>query len=329
MGNDDPGDLFEDMIRMILERSDPDATDDEITALIGKATDAAAPVIVEQLHTDATRMLIDHRSVRAGFEVRLQDPWGPAFDRFETLYVAGSEAGERYIERLAKEANDENDQVFTVLVRLHARACHVISEIYALLRTGHATGAHARWRTLHEIAVVMAFVSEQPAEVAERYLSHEAIAARDALVARYGADFDREWGWAAEALKPAPPTFRAIETATELDHWRPFFRMASHGVHGGPKALFHDLGVTDALETLIAGPSNYGLADPGMDAAISFGIATTTLLTHRPDLEGLTTAKVIHALVGETVDAFAAAGAELERRIAEEAQGEEDSERPD
>jgi hypothetical protein len=105
--------------------------------------------------------------------------------------------------------------------------------------------------------------------------------------------------------------------------------MASHGVHGGPKALFHDLGVTDALETLIAGPSNYGLADPGMDAAISFGITTTTLLTHRPDLEGLTTAKVIHALVGDAVDAFAAAGEELERRIADEAQSEEESERPD
>jgi hypothetical protein len=34
------------------------------------------------------------------------------------------------------------------------RACLVGSEIYGLPRTGHAAGAQARWRTLHELAVV-------------------------------------------------------------------------------------------------------------------------------------------------------------------------------
>ncbi len=101
----------------------------------------------------------------------------------------------------------------------------------------------------------------------------------------------------------------------------PYYAMASHGVHGGPRALYFRLGVPDALETLIAGPSNLGLGDPGIDASLSLGVIDAVLLTHRADLEGLTTAKVIHALVDRAVAAFSEAEAESQRRLAED--GEE------
>ena len=343
-----PEDLFDGMLRLILERAQPDTSEETFTELIGRATSAAAPIIAEELRRSTPRMLIDRRAERAGFETRLWDPWGPAFDRFEALYVASVESGEAYVRRVAEQATADNDRVFPVLVRLHARACHVASEIYALLRTGHASGAHARWRTLHEMAVVMCFVADQGDEVAERYLAHRAITSwhdaqgyqtfaarvgeepftseemeamareRTELLARYGRPFDGPWGWAAEVLRPARATFRALETAVDLGHWRPYYSMASHGLHGGPRALFFRLGVPDALETLIAGPSNLGLGDPGMDASLSLGVVCATLLTHRPDLEGLTTATVIQALVGDAAEAFSAAEAELERRMAEE-----------
>ena len=94
--------------------------------------------------------------------------------------------------------------------------------------------------------------------------------------------------------------------------------MASHGLHGGSKALYFRLGVPDVLETLIAGPSNLGLDAPGMDSALSLGVINAILLTHRPDLEGLTTARVIHTLAERTVEAFSLAAAELEERIRED-----------
>jgi Family of unknown function (DUF5677) len=343
-----PGGLFDNMLRLILEGAEPDAPPERYTALIEAATSSSAPVIAEELGRMTPRMLIDHRALRIAFETRLADPWGPALDAFEALYVATVESGEAYIRRVAEEANAEEDQVFPVLVRLHARACHVASEIYALLRSGHASGAHARWRTMHEIAVVMSFVAGQGDEVARRYLEHRAISSwhevedfqafatrlgqvpytpeeleemageRTDLLVRYGKDFDRPWGWAAAALYPAPPTFRSLETAVDLAHWRPYYAMASHGLHGGPRALYFRLGVLDALETLIVGPSNLGLGDPGTDAALSIGVISATLLTHRPDLEGLTTAKVIHALVERAMEAFSVAEAELEQRVLEE-----------
>ncbi|NJM53745.1 MAG: hypothetical protein HC846_10380 [Blastocatellia bacterium] len=62
---------------------------------------------------------------------------------------------------------------FEVLLSLYARACLVSSEILVLLKAGFPDGSHARWRTLHEIAVVAMFIEKHGKEVAERYLLHE------------------------------------------------------------------------------------------------------------------------------------------------------------
>ena len=40
--------------------------------------------------------------------------------------------------------------------------------ILALLRSGFADDAHARWRSLHELAVVSGFISEYGEDVAEK-----------------------------------------------------------------------------------------------------------------------------------------------------------------
>jgi len=48
-------------------------------------------------------------------------------------------------------------------------------EIAVLLRSGYADGAHARWRTLHEISVVAALLKEHGEELAERWWCHVAV----------------------------------------------------------------------------------------------------------------------------------------------------------
>jgi hypothetical protein len=40
------------------------------------------------------------------------------------------------------------------------------------LLAGYASGAHARWRTLHEIAVVALFIAQEDNSTAERYVHH-------------------------------------------------------------------------------------------------------------------------------------------------------------
>ena len=54
---------------------------------------------------------------------------------------------------------------------MHARACRTGYEILTLLDAGLASAAHARWRSLHEVAAVAFFVKEHGPETAERYLA--------------------------------------------------------------------------------------------------------------------------------------------------------------
>jgi len=144
--------------------------------------------------------------------------------------------------------------------------------VYALLLAGYPSGAHARWRTLHEIAVTALFIAQETKETAERYVHHRFVkSCEDALhyqqyaklnekplsedelrrieadykavLARYGAEFRGRYAWAVPALlrrdpklKGAKIGFEHLQTAVSISHWTPYDRMASHAVH--PSATF-------------------------------------------------------------------------------------------
>jgi hypothetical protein len=61
------------------------------------------------------------------------------------------------------------------------RACQVTDEIACLLENGFADGAMARWRTLHEIAMVAAVISQHGEAIAERYLAHQFVESKRAM----------------------------------------------------------------------------------------------------------------------------------------------------
>ena len=85
-----------------------------------------------------------------------------------------------------------------------------------------------------------------------------------ALVARFGKGFTGNYGWAASALGIEWPSLADIERAVQLDHLRPYYRMASDNVHANSHGAFYKLGgFPPDLDILLAGPSNMGLADPG------------------------------------------------------------------
>ena len=81
-------------------------------------------------------------------------------------------------EEFKKEAGTTNDHTFFALSGNHARACQMARAIVALLRSGFADDAHARWRSLHELAIVSFFISTHGVDVAERYLLHETVQQR-------------------------------------------------------------------------------------------------------------------------------------------------------
>jgi hypothetical protein len=327
----------------VIDIGDSEVEIEEIKSKFLKRTKEAFPELInelsdsllESLNERRKSFLRDRKRDKREFENRLRKQWKTPLDLFEMhLYIA-LEAGDEYNQEFRQRASEDQDHVFEVLTRLHARACQICSEILTLLRSGHADGAHARWRTLHEIAVVGFFVKSRGEETAEKYLLHEAIESFKAaeldrmyaeiigyqsvsyeeyrhiektykeLIARFGPAYRNEYGWAASELNKDRPSFRDIEEEVGLDYLRPFYKLASHNVHANPKGIFFKLGLyNNNRDILLAGPSNTGLTDPAHSAAISLGQITTNLLTMDSNLDRLVICNMLLKLGRRIGDEF-------------------------
>ncbi len=322
---------------------------DSIAAILVEKIEGTAPEILERLDRDAPRMLAEHRSLRRGFERRLNSIWGDALDHYWATYVVCTESGEICNDRARTGAIEESDFRFEALTRVHARSCMVASEIHALLRTGHAAGAEARWRTLHELSVVASVLSDAPLEISERYLLHGWISSardladyerfrvqlgleefdpteasqiregRDQLVGRFGRSYKGDWGWSAPLFRHDRIMFSDLEGISGLDHLRPYYRLGSHRVHAGAKGL--DLGRVEfrGFDTMLVGPNNSGLAEVGHGALISLVNVTLPLLRSRieDDVMFLPMMKVAAEMSKRAGDLFGAAAEELARQESE------------
>ncbi len=158
-------------------------TDDFPVERLNEWASDSADAILNALMSRAPSVLRSQRRYRAGFESRLCSVWGHALDLLEAQVAIALEAGESFNTRYRPESAANQDHIFEVLVRLHARGCQIGSEVLALLKSGFADGAHARWRTLHELAVVAYFIKERADdELAERYLLHSRVESLKAAV---------------------------------------------------------------------------------------------------------------------------------------------------
>lgn len=291
--------------------------------------------ILSTLQIDRPAMLKAHRKEMSSFEKRLQSDWKKPFDLFETFLVLAFEAGDEFNNEFRKDESEAENYVFEALTRLHARACQIASEVLVLLKSGFADGAHARWRSLHEIAVVASFIKTHGNEVAERYLLHDNIesykvatlylkhyealgdepippdeydsikAVRDKLIDRFGNSYRNDYGWAASAIGKDAPKFCDIEENSGLDHLRPYYKLASHNVHANPKGVMFRLGlVGNAQNILLAGPSNFGFTDPAQGTVLSLRLVTVTLITSKPTIDNIVLSNILLRLETEIGEEF-------------------------
>jgi len=328
------------------EISDPNELSKIIKETISKTLPEAAKALLKTLKSSSKKMLEERRSYSCRFEERLFKRWKKPIDLLEMLLAISYEVGDEFNSKYREEACKTNDYVFDALTRLHARGCQIGFEILALLKSGLADGAHARWRTLHEIAVISFFITEHGQSIAERFIHFEVIEAykaaieyqkhchelgykpltkkelqwikkmRDNVIKTYGRDFGKSYGWVPKNML-SKRNFAEIEKSVKLDKFRPHYRLACHIVHSGSIGIKFSLGlVQDSSKSpiILAGPSNYGLADPGQGMAISLVQVTTCLLTIRPTLERLITIRAMQKLVDEICLAFC----EVQSQIKEE-----------
>jgi hypothetical protein len=282
------------------------------------------------------------------FRKRLVKRWNKPLEALRLLLTISRELGDS-INREAGGTLSKCSQkhLSQVLRALHARACQVTEEIVCLLEGGFADGAIARWRTLHEIAVVASFLAENGEELAERYVLHQYVEskkasdkyqncqhrlgyqpllqcqvqkikhAHDEVVRRFGDAFKEQYGWAAHYVRKGNPSFADIEAAVDKAHLRAHYQLASHNVHANPKGAFFKLGLFDEGQTaLLAGPSNAGLEEPGQCAAMSLAQISATLLKLQPTIDNAIALKIIDQLMYEIPAAF---GEAHERLLEDEA----------
>ena len=283
------------------------------------------------------------RRDRTQFSRRLYRRWQEPLGQLERLIVVVSEVSAIVNHRLRQQRSQSKPFAVEVQTRLHARACQIAREVLTLLSAGFADGAMARWRALHEVAVVSLFIGSDE-DLAERYRLHEApeslraarqykhhtdrlglepleeeeivMLERDVarLNDRFGCGYSTDYGWAAKRLRRpgGKVTFGQIEEAAQLGHFRPYYRFASHNVHANPKGVFFRLGLIEQFGTLLAGASNYGLADPGQNTAISLGQATTALASLEPTLDDIVALKVVLLMMDQIPESFARVQRDIE-----------------
>ena len=245
----------------------------------------------------------------AAFEARLEARWGDALDLADLVvdqaFGSGSWANE-LLGSLRASGHGERDEA---LVKLHCKAVMTAREVMVLLRSGYSSGAMARWRTLHEVWVVFLVLIDGDEELSRRYLAHEDVEGlkgqqeyeqtweaigleppdwapeeRDEIRAQlkdeFGAVFLRDYGWAAELFDGKAPKFNQLQAHVRLDHWRGYYRMASHGTHATPKGTTWNIQSLTPIDVAWAGPSNSGLVDPAQCTLIGLAAITGALLAH-------------------------------------------------
>lgn len=283
-----------------------------------------------ELHSRMQDMLEDQLRASQDFSNNIERLWGKPLALMQGLIVIAEEAAEGYLS-WCKEGGDASITQ-EILLRIQAKSTQVSKEILALLRNGFADGAQGRWRTLHELSVVSAFIVQHGEGVALRYARHDAIelykaavqynefyarlggeeisleemvaikADYDELIELYGQNYKNDHGWAADALGIGRPTFRDIEASVSLDHYRPDYKSASANVHANPSGLFRRLGLFPEEDIYLAGPSNLGLSDPAQLTIISLTQITTSMLTHDPNIDFLVVCRTM-AEYGKDVEA--------------------------
>jgi hypothetical protein len=306
---------------------------EKLPSVMIETAESANDTYLKNMRKRMPTLLREHEKKKKRFQRNLTSQWGRALNLLEWFSLLSQEIGAEYNDFIRSNEENKITPRFEILIRSHARACQVALEILALLKNGFADGAHARWRTLHEIAVETNIINKNDDELATRYLNFDAIQnyksaksyqehadelhfqplsngeilkledAYKELVKMYGEDFANDNGWAIPLVKKSKPSFYDLEKIAEFDHIRPFYKLACLNVHGGPRGILFRLGLHEDQDILLAGPSSNGLGDPIQNTAYSLLQVTASLLTFEPNLDYLVSLIVLNKIEQEIFDA--------------------------
>ena len=210
---------------------------------------------------------------------------------------------------------EQDHEKLETLVALHVRACQVASEIFVLIENGFADGAHARWRTLHEICITFLFLYDGDYSLLEMYNDYEIIEKykrikeyqvfykkldwepisdeeikqlsqqREALLNKYGKSFAESYGWTMNVLPKGRRNIREIEKKVGKEYLRAIYAWSGDNVHSGVSGIRDRIGLKDdELGFFLTTSTDNGFIDPVQFMTYSLSDMTQTLFAMEDSL---------------------------------------------
>lgn len=223
---------------------------------------------VEKAFSDMDDKLTSSNASMQSFLQYNNTLWREGFDKSEMLYLMILEMSNHYqayyLDLPDKTRNALKNRYY-VLRKLHGRACQQFREILWLLRGGFADGAYARWRSLFELSVIAEFICQNDEQVAKAFVDF------------VRTNEEKDYGWAKNApcfasLKPrANVTFEMIRSqcTTVSEDWKKAYKESCQVVHASPLGTLGRMGSPNENRVISTGSSDYGLAPPAVNSAIS------------------------------------------------------------
>lgn len=319
--------LYSEVIENIIRKKGEDKIfEADIRKIINKTFPYIIATTEKFIKKQSKIVFNEKRKEIQDFRKRLYLRWQKPLDLLEIFIAYNLEHGIIISDSFRKKGKNIK---FETLLRLHARACQISSEILELLKGEFADGALARWRTLYEISIFGACLRNGSEELSQKYLDFYLVESHyemlefqknykrlrerpltqkqldkmsktiDSLKTKYGKDFVKPYGWASDFLPADKRNFVGLEAYVFSTHMRPYYKWANNYIHGGPKGILFKAGTYRQEKVMLAGPSNYGLADPGKNTAYSLFQTTLTLVGFETYLEDALFIKIAENMVKE------------------------------
>lgn len=267
-------------------------TDTKLESAFEELTDKISEYSIDWLMCNMHEWVKDNRARTNGFMTRNEQLWNKGFIASEAMYLIVLESTQAYsdiVSESSPEILDGRAYLYLVLSRIQARACQQFLEILHLLKGGFADGAFARWRSLYELSVVAKFIKENGESVAKAYYN-------DALSFDCSKNY---WAKAAPCFKSCKGKsiqFAAIQEQcgfSDATYKNPY-DLANQVVHSSPQGTFGRLCVPSVKDVIPVGRSDYGLAAPAINAAISLAVVSEAFFVSVPSGDGIAYIKTIN-----------------------------------
>ena len=280
---------------------------------------------------DFTRAALESEKRRNTIAEDIKQKWEVSRSSLLAFIEYCAEVGERAFD------TDTLDALQYVMRKCHAKALQITREIMLLLDNGYPDAAMARWRTLHEVNVVSAFVKKHGLECATRFIHHQEIdrlkflrkhkecseeldwtpvletnieaqeKVQEELVELYGKSFKTPYGWAEAFTNHPAPNFATLSVNAGYGNWTSLYKASSYSIHSSYTGLV-GFSVNPDLDenTWFVGQSSNGLSNPAQLLAISFSQVTVRTISLEQSSEKLPDLIALSRLLSEVTESLKA-----------------------